>query len=531
MSNIPHGGADRYYNPTNKVVNDGDTARADDLNAINEAVDVALDTVGNNMDSLETLTNQNNILAERWASHVYSTDPIVGAEGGATPVLTKPTKYSAQSNALEAQDWASAAEGAGIRLASNPDPPLAEESAKTHAANAAADAVSTAADVVSTNADVVTTNADAVSTDADATAAAASAAAAAASEAILAEQKLKLAILAVKNDCINGTFDIWQRKDTFPVVIGAATEQFVADRLGNYRTAGSALSIDRYVWTTGTGPNNSKYAHSAVVVTDSSATEQNYSFHRVLDVNKYSNRYITLKFHAEVVSGAKDIAVQIIQNFGSGGSAEVKVATITVPLTLTNTAQEVEVLVPSVVGKTIGDFSYTEFKFWYSAGSDFNADTNSLGNQSDTFRLGEIEIHETSFSLFESGVEVAVQRPIREETLLACQAYCKLIGDDYNIVGEGIAFSTTELRVSYPLSVPMIKDIVSFVSENSGNSFRVKGGGNSITSGVTTVTTVINASTGGSCEIRITQSSHIPLYYSCAVDLQLRGLTYLESEI
>lgn len=76
---MAYGGPDKYYNPNNKVVNDGDVARADDLNSINFSTDAAFEQVANDLDNIILDVQEEVELARRWAEE---DEDIVVADGG-----------------------------------------------------------------------------------------------------------------------------------------------------------------------------------------------------------------------------------------------------------------------------------------------------------------------------------------------------------------------------------------------------------------------------------------------------------------
>jgi hypothetical protein len=79
------------------------------------------------------------------------------------------------------------------------------------------------------------------------------------------------------------------------------------------------------------------------------------------------------------------MAVEMAQTFGTGGSpsSDVTGTGQTVTLTSSFAPFAVTIAVPSITGKTLGTNGndYSNVNFWTSAGSDYNARTNSLGLQ------------------------------------------------------------------------------------------------------------------------------------------------------
>lgn len=146
--------AQDYYDPSDKVVFDGDLAKAVDLNSINTSVDTAFNLVGADLDTLTDEVEASTLLSESWGNEDQGTNP--------DPLQV--TKWSAKAYAEEAEGWAIGPAGVATEADGST---IIAKSSKDYAMDTAADVVSTNADVVITNADVVSTNADALSTAAD----------------------------------------------------------------------------------------------------------------------------------------------------------------------------------------------------------------------------------------------------------------------------------------------------------------------------------------------------------------------------
>ena len=104
---------------------------------------------------------------------------------------------------------------------------------------------------------------------------------------------------------------------------------------------------------------------------------------RIEDVRTYAGQTVTF-FGWAFRATPGNVAISLVQNFGTGGapSAPVTVnATALIAVGAGITAWKYTVVVPSIVGKTIGtnENSYLEVRYWQSAGSNFNIETLSLG--------------------------------------------------------------------------------------------------------------------------------------------------------
>ena len=139
---------------------------------------------------------------------------------------------------------------------------------------------------------------------------------------------------------------------------------------------------------------------------------------RIEDVRTLAGQTATISFWAKAASGTPKIFVELSQEFGSGGSATTHVGS-TVIIGTSWQRYSVTMNVLSVSGKTINANSIFGLAFWVSAGSSFDARTNSLGLQNNTFDIWGVQV--------ESG---ATATPFRRNAnsiqgeLAACQRYC-----------------------------------------------------------------------------------------------------------
>ena len=225
----------------------------------------------------------------------------------------------------------------------------------------------------------------------------------------------------LKNKIINGNFDIWQR----------ATSQTVAGYGSNDRwlntNNGSTKYHSQQKFELGQTevPNNPTYYSRTIVTSVAGATNNALNAQRIEGVAKSSGKTMTLSFWAKSDAN-RNIAVEFPQYFGTGGSPSAQENAIGVTtFALTTNWQKFTktVTFPSVTGKTIGtnnDDAYCVF-FWFDAGSSYNARTNSLGQQSGTFDMAQVQFEEGSVATeFED-------RPVAVELSL-CQRYYERSG-------------------------------------------------------------------------------------------------------
>jgi hypothetical protein len=100
---------------------------------------------------------------------------------------------------------------------------------------------------------------------------------------------------------------------------------------------------------------------------------------------------------------------------------------------------------PSISGKTLGTNNdhFVSLAIWFDAGSDFNARTDSLGQQSGTFEIAQVQLEPGSVATpFE-------QRPIGTELAL-CQRYYQhaILAQVGGVTSSGIGlYSAVQLPV------------------------------------------------------------------------------------
>jgi len=386
------------------AVSDGDTVFANDVNDLNTASDTAFTLTEAELDNINSSLGTQVAKAEAWAKE-------------AEDVEVEPGKFSSLHHATKSSQSATAASNSADSAAIVEASVLSSEinaancagSAFDSSEDTAADLVLTNTDVGLTNDNVVLTNADVVLTNSDVIKAEASAV------------DVVNSTVKVVNDCINGTFDTWQRGIS-QTVSGYGSD----DRFTNLHGV-STKTHTRESFTEGqtSVPNNPHYYSRTIVVTGSTTSSYVQKKHNVLDVTKYSGKKVAVSFYAKADS-IKNIALGCHQDFGSGGSSTIFVNAETIPLSSVWQKFTVFFNIPSILGKTIGELNHTRFQFWFDAGSTFDINTNYLGNQSGTFDIAEVEI-------YESDIERKTLRKNSVDTLDDCLTYCELITiyDDY----------------------------------------------------------------------------------------------------
>ena len=222
-----------------------------------------------------------------------------------------------------------------------------------------------------------------------------------------------------ENRIINGDMGIWQRNTT-----STGNGYVAADRWVN-ALSGGTVTQSRQAFTVGDtlGTTQPTYflrqtvsgqtlpAHFALTV-------QNIEF-----VRSYAGQTITILGWARRSSGATgNMAVNLLQFFGTGGDVSVSAGAVTVGLTSAWAPFAAVLNVPSIAGKTLGTIGTDglQLAFWTSAGSDNATRSNSLGLQTIGVDLWGIHIRVGTWT----AADAALYRPRDPGTELAlCQRY------------------------------------------------------------------------------------------------------------
>ena len=190
----------------------------------------------------------------------------------------------------------------------------------------------------------------------------------------------------------NGDFSLAQRA-TSQTTSGYGSD----DRWKNENT-GSTKVASQQTFTVGQSvvTDNPTFFSRTIVTTSAGAANFVSKSQRIEGVQKTSGEAVTLQFWAKA-DAAKNVALEFIQNFGTGGSPSSDVTgtgITTIALTTSWVKHTLTVTIPSITGKTLGtDLNdFLEFRIWMDAGTDFNARTSSLGQQSGTFEFANMQL-------------------------------------------------------------------------------------------------------------------------------------------
>jgi hypothetical protein len=251
-------------------------------------------------------------------------------------------------------------------------------------------------------------------------------------------------LAGMRNAIINGNFDIWQRGTSF------TGSEFGADRWLSYRV-GTTHTATRQAFTLGQTdvPGEPTYFIRTVVSSVAGAANASLLQQRIEDVRTFAGQQVTASFWAKA-DASKPIAIEFAQSFGEGGSPSAVVESIDVTkVTLSTSWQKVTVTanIPSISGKTLGSDNNSRLSLliYFDAGSNFNSRTDTLGQQSGTFDIAQVQVEPgpvaTPFERRPIGTELSLCQRYYEKLFFGGQGYAPAVG---NIRGGAAGFATTK---------------------------------------------------------------------------------------
>lgn len=167
----------------------------------------------------------------------------------------------------------------------------------------------------------------------------------------------------LKNYCINGNFDFWQRGLSFSIATGGA---YFCDRFKYGRDgSGDTGTVSRQAFSVGQTavPGNPTYflRHDQTVAGTGTTTRA--LEHRIEDVSTFSGGTMTVSFWAKADT-SRTISANVVQNFGSGGSSLVSVSSQSINLTTGWQKFSLTYTIPSVSSKTVGANNFISIQ-WF----------------------------------------------------------------------------------------------------------------------------------------------------------------------
>jgi hypothetical protein len=290
-----------------------------------------------------------------------------------------------------------------------------------------------------------------------------------------------------ENYIINGDFEINQRNFN-----SSTSTNYGFDRwLANLTNGGATYSAQTFASGSASMIGQEARNFARIVTSGQSASNVATILQQPIEnVRTLANQTITVSFWAKSGSGTPKIVAEFDQQFGTGGSPSSRVTTYAGEVNISTSWARYSITanIPSILGKSVGtdaNSSYTTLLLWVSAGSNFNARTNSLGIQNNTFDIWGVQVEKGTIA-----TPFRRNQPNIQAELSACQRYYQtsyppgvaLQGTTSPVDGANfISINTSDSGNGGPLFVPMrATPIFSLFSTNGGvasNTVRVGASG------------------------------------------------------
>ena len=172
---------------------------------------------------------------------------------------------------------------------------------------------------------------------------------------------------AGKNAIINGAFNVWQRGTSISLSNGVET--YVADRyIAVTNFASGTATYSQQTFTPGAAPVSGYESQYFGRLNCSSAVTLWALRQRIEDVRTFAGQTITFSFWIKASAANASTTIEILQNFGSGGSGSASVTATGPSVTTSWQRFSVTVANPSISGKTIGTGSYLQATVYSNSG-------------------------------------------------------------------------------------------------------------------------------------------------------------------
>ena len=238
---------------------------------------------------------------------------------------------------------------------------------------------------------------------------------------------------AGKNAIINGDFGVWQRGTSFSNPSAGA---YLADRWTcDFNGTGATRTLSQQTFTPGTAPvagYEGTYFFRWASTVAGTTTYQSF-IQKIEDVRKFAGQTVTISFWAKA-DATRTIQPQFVQNFGSGGSANVTTSGTNISLTTSWVRYSQSISIPSISGLTIGTSSSLWLVF-------------ALGATTGTIDIWGVQVEAGS-------VATAFQTATgtQQAELAACQRYYISNGQIVTWQGNTTSASSYAQTVTFPVT-------------------------------------------------------------------------------
>lgn len=197
----------------------------------------------------------------------------------------------------------------------------------------------------------------------------------------------------VRSSVVDGRFDFWF-EDVSQTSSGYGSDtMWLNENVGSTKVHTQqplVLGVDIVAVPT------AKFFSRTVVTSVAGAGNFVAKTQRIEGVTSLAGKTATISLYAKADS-TKDIAVEFVQDFGTGGSPSADVTGILsqkITLSTSWVRYDLQVTIPSISGKTLGTNGDDSLQLiiYFDAGSTFNTRTDTLGQQSGTFEIACVQL-------------------------------------------------------------------------------------------------------------------------------------------
>lgn len=261
-----------------------------------------------------------------------------------------------------------------------------------------------------------------------------------------------------KNKILNSDFSIWQRGTSFTP--GGGTT-YSADRCFHYWDGNGSHTISRQTFTPGSAPvagyEGQYFFRHQQTTAGTGGTYMAVIGQLIEDVRTLAGQTVTFSFWAKA-DAARTYVYFFDQGFGTGGSASVNAAALSVPMTTSWQRFTYTFNMPSVSGKTIGPNSSLSVRM----------DSNAV-NTTQTIDIWGIQLEAGSVA---TPFTTATGNQALE--LAVCQRYYwrNAASQNYSLLGTGMANSSTNVQfhLRHPVEMRTAPTVVEYSNLQSNDT-------------------------------------------------------------